>query len=129
MWYWIPGVGAGYAWANAYLGENAFTGERLSLEQRVNEIAIGAINVEISAVGIYGIQQTFVAFTGFGSSAATLACADADCTNEVQEGYKTFDALKRAIGPTGPGQVWHHLVEQRLAGWRFAPEADMPQFL
>ena len=26
--------------------------------------------------------------------------------------FKTFNALKSALGPSGPGKVWHHIVEQ-----------------
>jgi hypothetical protein len=27
--------------------------------------------------------------------------------------FPSFSALKRALGPAGPGKVWHHVVEQR----------------
>jgi hypothetical protein len=45
---------------------------------------------------------------------------------DVDKGFKSFDALKKAIadtyGPIGDGNVLHHIVEQRNAG-RFGEEA------
>jgi len=38
--------------------------------------------------------------------------------------FKSFDALKAALGPAGEGKVWHHIVEQRPSNiGRFGPEA------
>lgn len=28
------------------------------------------------------------------------------------QGFRSFSAFKRAMGPAGPGQAWHHIVEQ-----------------
>jgi hypothetical protein len=28
------------------------------------------------------------------------------------KGFKSFSAFKRAMGPAGEGQAWHHIVEQ-----------------
>jgi hypothetical protein len=40
------------------------------------------------------------------------------------KGFKTFDALKRYLGPAGDGRVWHHIVEQRAGNIaRFGEEA------
>ncbi|MEJ0091347.1 MAG: toxin TcdB middle/N-terminal domain-containing protein [Limisphaerales bacterium] len=33
--------------------------------------------------------------------------------NDGVRSFKSFDALKRALGPAGEGRVWHHIVEQR----------------
>ncbi len=30
----------------------------------------------------------------------------------VGQGFNSFSAFKRAMGPAGPGQAWHHIVEQ-----------------
>ena len=39
-------------------------------------------------------------------------------------GFASFGALKRAIGPAGPGQAWHHIVEQTAGNVeRFGAEA------
>jgi len=109
LWYYIPAVGAGYAWANAYTGENVFTGEKLTTAQRFGEVGIGVVNV---------VDITGVAYTAYQGLAVLPRLI-----NPASAGYPTFEAFKRALGPAGPGKVWHHLVEQRLAGWRFAPEA------
>ena len=38
--------------------------------------------------------------------------------------FKSFDALKRELGPAGEGRVWHHIVEQRGANVeKFGAEA------
>jgi RHS repeat-associated protein len=42
--------------------------------------------------------------------------------NKAAKSFKSFDALKRELGPAGEGKVWHHIVEQRLEG-RFGAEA------
>jgi hypothetical protein len=31
-------------------------------------------------------------------------------------GYKSFEALKKALGSSGTGKVWHHIVEQCQGG-------------
>lgn len=39
-------------------------------------------------------------------------------------GFKSFDAFKRAMGPAGKGQAWHHIVEQTSGNVsRFGAEA------
>jgi hypothetical protein len=30
----------------------------------------------------------------------------------VSQGFRSFSAFKRTMGPAGPGQAWHHIVEQ-----------------
>ncbi len=38
--------------------------------------------------------------------------------------FQPFDVLKRALGPAGEGNVWHHIVEQRAANiGQFGAEA------
>lgn len=37
-------------------------------------------------------------------------------------GFQTFRAFKKAMGPAGPGMVWHHIVEQNKIG-QFAATA------
>jgi len=42
---------------------------------------------------------------------------------DPRHGFKTFGAFKRARGPAGPNQQWHHIVEQSMVGRRgFKPE-------
>jgi hypothetical protein len=39
-------------------------------------------------------------------------------------GFKSFDAFKRAQGSAGPGQAWHHVVEQMPGNVaKFGPQA------
>lgn len=35
-----------------------------------------------------------------------------DAVEGVGQGFNSFSAFKRAFGPAGPGQAWHHIVEQ-----------------
>lgn len=45
-------------------------------------------------------------------------------TAGIVRSFKSFDALKAALGPAGDGKVWHHVVEQRPSNLaRFGPEA------
>lgn len=37
-------------------------------------------------------------------------------SDEIITGYKTFDALKRALGSAGENKAWHHIVEQSQIG-------------
>jgi hypothetical protein len=60
-------------------------------------VAIQSFNVSLQAgrVSPRVVSQ-------FGSSAA----------KGVGQGFNSFSAFKRAMGPAGPGQAWHHIVEQ-----------------
>jgi RHS repeat-associated protein len=58
-----------------------------------------------------------------GNAARTEAQAAASFAAPVRS-FSSFDALKRALGLAGEGQVWHHIVEQRAANvTRFGAEA------
>jgi RHS repeat-associated protein len=50
-----------------------------------------------------------------GSTKVELAGEELTTANAAlaKNGYKNYDAFKRAMGPAGPGKVWHHIVEQR----------------
>lgn len=55
------------------------------------------------------------------NNAATLAAEGA--TQAGSQGFRSFTAFKRAMGPAGPGQAWHHIVEQTPGNIaRFGPE-------
>jgi len=63
--------------------------------------------------------------SGSGSSgpnaAAPVAAGGAKAT--VGQGYHSFSAFKRAMGPAGPGKNWHHIVEQTKGNVaKFGPE-------
>lgn len=36
--------------------------------------------------------------------------------------FNSARELREFLGSAGPGREWHHIVEQRLAGWRFPEE-------
>jgi hypothetical protein len=38
------------------------------------------------------------------------------------KGFASFDDFKKAFGAAGPGQAWHHVVEQTINSGVFAPE-------
>jgi hypothetical protein len=73
--------------------------------------SVGLI-VTDSAGAAYGILSAFSVGSGGGGSGPSA----------IGRGFKSFDALKRALGPVGPGKVWHHIVEQSQIG-RFGAEA------
>ena len=41
----------------------------------------------------------------------------------TSQGFRSFSAAKRALGPAGPGRQWHHIVEQGGNVERFGAEA------
>ncbi|MCO5050791.1 MAG: pre-toxin TG domain-containing protein [Verrucomicrobiae bacterium] len=61
------------------------------------------------------------------SAGMKIAGATAKVEKATAQGFqafKSFDALKRALGPAGEGRVWHHVVEQRAANIeKFGAEA------
>jgi len=45
-------------------------------------------------------------------------------TNVTKEAFSSFSSFKRVMGPAGPGQAWHHIVEQTPANIaKFGAEA------
>jgi hypothetical protein len=81
----------------------------------------GAANV---AAGLRGLTQSMMS-KGSGSSgpsaAAPVAAGGAKAT--AGQGYHSFSAFKRAMGPAGPGKNWHHIVEQTKGNVaKFGPE-------
>jgi hypothetical protein len=41
---------------------------------------------------------------------------------DPKQGYASFGDFKAAFGDAGPGEAWHHIVEQTVNSDRFAPE-------
>jgi RHS repeat-associated protein len=59
-----------------------------------------------------------------GTSLATTGAFLIRHPGTVVESFRSFGALKRALGPAGEGYVWHHIVEQREANVeKFGAEA------
>ena len=55
------------------------------------------------------------AFKGISTGARALSTTSKVAKPIVQateQGFNSFSAFKRAMGPAGPGQAWHHIVEQ-----------------
>ena len=70
--------------------------------------------------GLTAINLTLTATTlateagSFGSGSrirAALSTVD-DATKGASQGFRSFSSFKRAMGPAGPGQAWHHIVEK-----------------
>jgi len=45
-------------------------------------------------------------------TARTSVTAETLATANATKGFSSFSAFKREMGPAGPGQAWHHIVEQ-----------------
>jgi RHS repeat-associated protein len=54
------------------------------------------------------IQIATVVGVVFGSVSSALSSA----AQTTGQGFRSFSAFKQALGPAGPGQQWHHIVEQ-----------------
>ena len=85
-------------------------------------VAGGVANVK---AGAERLGQALSMSSGSGSSgpkaAAPVAAGGAKAA--VGQGYHSFSALKRTMGPAGPGKNWHHVVEQTPANVaKFGPE-------
>ena len=85
-------------------------------------VAGGVANVY---AGAERLGQALSMSSGSGSSgpnaAAPVAAGGAKVTGG--QGYHSFSAFKRAMGPAGPGKSWHHIVEQTKGNVaRFGPE-------
>jgi len=82
-------------------------------------VSEAAIDVAFSVVGV----ASPVPATGQALKAAKIAAQTINAGQESVRaargaaalggrGFESFSALKRALGPAGPGQHWHHIVEQ-----------------
>jgi len=85
-------------------------------------VAGGVANVK---AGAERLGQALSMSSGSGSSgpkaAAPVAAGGAKAA--VGQGYHSFSAFKRTMGPAGPGKNWHHIVEQTEGNVaKFGPE-------
>jgi hypothetical protein len=46
------------------------------------------------------------------AAGAQIATAGAAAAPAIAQGFQSFSSFKRAMGPAGDGQHWHHIVEQ-----------------
>ncbi|HYD34962.1 MAG TPA: DUF6531 domain-containing protein [Vitreimonas sp.] len=91
-YYYIPAIGAGYAFANAYTGENVFTGTSYSTNQRIGQVGIGTTNF-VATVGLAYTAQASVSYLttnpvaagqiGTGTSLTTNTLCQGDCSDEA----------------------------------------------
>ena len=92
--------------------------------EKVNYIVGGAvIGGTVGAVAGYVAAPAVISATGIAGISVTAAGIS---TVGTGVGYATFDLLKNALGPAGPGYQWHHIVEQ-CQQWRSGFDAYMIQ--
>jgi RHS repeat-associated protein len=104
----VGGFNGGYG---AIKGKDAINGNQLTGWERVK--SGGGALLAVAPVVIVKV----------GKVARVCAKAEGVAAKEYQA-FKSFDALKRALGPAGDGRVWHHIVEQRAANVeKFGAEA------
>jgi hypothetical protein len=78
-------------------------------------LAEGAIEFNAAALG--------GGFVRPGASAGSAGSFAPNAQKSASQSFKSFDSLKRSLGPAGEGQVYHHIVEQRAANvQRFGAE-------
>jgi hypothetical protein len=126
-------VGGGFAFAAGMagmLGGGAASGTGVGTVPGVLAVAgsaalvAGGIANVMTGAGRLG--QALSMSSGSGSSgpnaAAPVAAGGAKAT--AGQGFHSFPAFKRAMGPAGPGKNWHHVVEQTPANVaKFGPES------
>ena len=80
------------------------------MEGDYDKLGEGSARLLVAAVGMK-IMSPAAAPAGSGGQAGS-------------QGFQSFSAFKRAMGPAGEGQAWHHVVEQTPGNVaRFGPEA------
>jgi hypothetical protein len=132
IWESIVGNGSAYlgvqgaaTWGAAWGGNVAslpqFAGHMMGVSQGFSDFA-DAYAEEVIWLPISAGVQGFAAFNSVAKVSASQsrrfgAFAAVGAVGKLaDEGYDSFAALKRAIGPAGSGKVWHHIVEQSKAG-------------
>lgn len=100
--------------AQAAVQAEAQVGIRLSAVADVGSVAVSAESITISLAP----GAVAMAARGTGGSASAKA---------RPTGYRawgSFSGFKKAMGPAGPGQEWHHIIEQTPGNVkRFGPQA------
>jgi RHS repeat-associated protein len=103
----------GVGWAGAppeYAGQfdRALTEETASLVGNVASVASSPVGGLLGGpVGMAGGPLLVKGVTRYGDDVAGSALQTA-----THQGFHSFPALKRALGPAGPDMHWHHVVEQ-----------------
>jgi RHS repeat-associated protein len=68
VYYYIPAIGAGYAIANAWQGQNSFTGQQLSAQDRAGEVVKGLLNYGATVGAVYGTQVAISSLSSGGTA-------------------------------------------------------------
>ena len=55
---------------------------------------------------LFFVANTNAANSGF------LGAREVVAAKGASQGFRSFSSFKRAMGPAGPGQAWHHIVEK-----------------
>ncbi|RFS26231.1 hypothetical protein DVR12_00115 [Chitinophaga silvatica] len=98
---------------------NAIGSQQKSFKFVTNYFA--PVVVMFSSFGIEGLATSGVSLIGRG---AVIHAVEEEGVNVAGVGYRSFRAFKRAEGAAGPGQAWHHIVEQTKGNIvRFGNEA------
>lgn len=74
--------------------------------------AVGAINDVAMAAN--RAADVFAAINRIDDAVDVIRATD-KVSLAASTGFKSFDDLKRVIGPAGEGRAWHHIVEQTPA--------------
>jgi hypothetical protein len=87
--------------------------------------ALAAGGIANVKAGAERLGQALAMSSGSGGSgpnaASPVAAGGAQAT--TGQGFHSFPAFKRAMGPAGPGKNWHHIVEQTKGNIaKFGPE-------
>ncbi len=100
--------------AQAAVQAEAQVGIRLAAVAGVGTVAVSAENVTIALAP--GAVAMAARGTGGGASAKARPTG--------YRAWGSFSGFKKAMGPAGPGQEWHHLVEQTPGNAKqFGPQA------
>jgi RHS repeat-associated protein len=86
--------------------------------------AVGMSREELIINGVAGELAGAAIGAGVGKAIGAAAAIGAKATADII-GYRSFAAFKEAAGSAGPGNVWHHIVEQcqgQCARSGFTPE-------
>jgi hypothetical protein len=125
-------VGGGFAFAAGMagmLGGGAASGTGVltlpGVAAVVGSAALVAGGIANVKAGAERLGQALAMSSGSGGSgpnaASPVAAGGAKAT--VGQGFHSFPAFKRAMGPAGPGKNWHHIVEQTKGNIaKFGPE-------
>jgi hypothetical protein len=78
-----------------------------------DEVDLGMAGVLLGRLGVQAIR---------GLASKSLAGAALPKGFDIAKGFATFEDFKDVFGTAGPGNAWHHVVEQTINSGRFSRE-------